>query len=112
MAASTMAAAPIAAKPQPWRKTPTRMRNSPAKFVDPGTASVNMPAAMSTVARIGRPFAAPPSRTNSPVPYSFSTKPASRNITADTSPWLTEWSTAPSSPVVEAEKIPRVIRLI
>ena len=52
---------PIAAYPQPRSKTPARMENSPAKFVDPGTARVNIPRTSTSVARIGRPFAIPPS---------------------------------------------------
>ncbi len=55
MAASTIAAAPIAAQPQPCWKTPARIRNSPAKFDESGTASAITPTVISTVASAGRP---------------------------------------------------------
>ena len=43
IAASTIAIAPTTAQPHPVSKTPVRIRNSPAKAVDPGTASAMMP---------------------------------------------------------------------
>src|SRR5581483_6270068 len=66
-AASTIAAAPTTAQPQPWRKTPARIRNSPAKLEESGTASAITPVVISTVASAGRPRAIPPSSASSPV---------------------------------------------
>ena len=55
MAASTIATAPTTAQPQPCWKTPARMRNSPAKAVENGTASAIIPVVISTVASNGPP---------------------------------------------------------
>src|SRR5579871_1212042 len=106
IAASTIAPAPIAAHHQPRWKTPARMRNSPAKFADPGTASEITPSVMSSVESTGRPFAIPPSSANSPVVVRRSTTPATRKSEVDTSPCATICRTPPSRPSVEPEKSP------
>ena len=92
--------------------TPARIRNSPAKLADSGTASAMMPVVMTSVASAGRPRAMPPSCAKTPVPVRRSTEPASRKSAAETSPWLTDWSTAPSTPRSFAAKRPSVIRPI
>ena len=61
IAASTIATAPTTAQPQPCWKTPARIRNSPAKFDESGTASAITPTVIRTVASAGRPRAMPPS---------------------------------------------------
>ena len=73
IAASTIATAPTTDHPQPRRKTPARIRNSPANEVESGTASAMMPVVMITVASAGRPRAMPPSSANSPVEVRRST---------------------------------------
>ena len=98
IAASTIATAPTTAQPQPCWKTPARIRNSPAKFEESGTASAITPTVIRTVASAGRPRAIPPSRASSPVAVRRSTIPASRNIDIERRPWLTICSTAPSKP--------------
>src|SRR5581483_2176432 len=110
IAASTIATPPTTAQPHPWRKTPARIRNSPAKELESGTASEMIPIVITTVASAGRPRAIPPSSRNSPVDVRRSTMPATRNSVAEISAWLTIWSTAPSNPRSLKAKIPSTIR--
>ena len=112
IAASTIAAAPITAQAQPCWKTPARIRNSPAKFDESGTASAITPTVIRIVASAGRPRAIPPSRASSPVATRRSTIPASRNIVIESRPWLTICSTAPSKPRLLAANRPNTIRPI
>ena len=98
IAASTIAAAPITAQAQPCWKTPARIRNSPAKDVESGTASEMMPIVITIVASAGRPRAIPPSCEKRPVDVRRSTMPASRKRVVEMSAWLTICSTAPSKP--------------
>jgi hypothetical protein len=109
IAASTIAIAPTTAQPHPLSKTPVRMRNSPAKAVEPGTASAMMPVIMSTVARTGRPRAMPPNRSKLPVPVRASTRPASRKRVRDSSPWFTIWSRAPFQPAMFVANTPKMM---
>ena len=109
IAASTIAPAPIADHHQARWKTPARMRNSPAKFADPGTASEITPSVISSVASAGRPRAIPPSSRNSPVVVRRSTTPAMRKSEAETSPCATICSTAPSRPRSVPANSPSVI---
>src|SRR6266849_7236560 len=108
IAASTIAAAPTTAQPQPRWKTPARIRNSPANADDSGTASAMIPVVISTVASTGRPRAIPPRRPSSPVVVRRSTIPASRNSVVEISPWLTICSTEPVSPRSLTAKTPNV----
>ena len=57
-----------------------------------------MPTTSTSVASAGRPFASPPRSANRSVPVRWISIAASRNIAAETRPWLTEWSTAPVMP--------------
>jgi hypothetical protein len=85
------------------------IRNSPANVVEPGTASVIIPATRSRVASTGRPRAIPPSASRSPVPQRRSTMPTSRNMLPEISAWFTAWSTAPSRPRSSKAKMPAVM---
>jgi hypothetical protein len=109
IAASTIAPATITLQPQPWAYTPVRIRNSPAKVTEPGTASATIPSVISAVASAGRPFAIPPSRTSSPVVVRRSTVAASRNIPPETSAWATDCRIAPAIPASLAAKRPMVM---
>ena len=71
-----------------------------------------MPSTITSVARIGRPFAIPPSSEKTPVPVRVSIIPATRKRPAETSPWLTECRTAPSRPRSLTAKMPSTIRPI
>ena len=108
-AASTIATAPLTAQAQPCWNTPARIRNSPAKLDDSGTASAMIPVVINTVASAGRPRAIPPSKTSSPVAVRRSTIPASRKSVIEISPWLTICSTAPLKPRSLAANSPYVI---
>ena len=71
-----------------------------------------MPTTSTAVASAGRPLASPPSSSNRSVPVRWMSIAASRNIAAETRPWLTEWSTAPVMPRLSTEKMPSTIRPI
>ena len=71
-----------------------------------------MPTTITSVARAGRPFAIPPRSAKRSVPVRWISIAASRNIAAETRPWLTEWRTAPVTPRSSAAKMPSTIRLI
>ena len=71
-----------------------------------------MPSVMTSVARIGRPLAIPPSSAKRPVPVRDSIIAASRKSPAETRPWLTECSTAPSRPRSVTAKMPSTMRPI
>ncbi len=112
IAASTIATRPGIAQPQPCWKTPARIRNSPAKAFDPGTASEMTPTEMMRVARIGRPRAIPPRRDRAPLEVRVSITPASRKRAAETKPWFTICSTEPLSESSFCANTPSAIRLI
>ena len=109
IAASTIAAAPTTAQPQPTSYTPARIRNSPAKLTEPGTARAMIPVVISSVASAGRPRAIPPRAAKALVPVRVSTMPASRKSVAETSPCATDWRIAPSIPSSFREKRPSTI---
>src|SRR4029453_5149537 len=110
IAASPIAAAPTLAYPEPVRKTPARIANSPANAAEPGTASAITPVVISTVASAGLPRAIPPRPPSSPVVVRRSIAPARRKSVAEMRPWLTICSTAPLSPRSLTAKRPSVIR--
>src|SRR5581483_11786455 len=112
IAARTIATAPTTAQPHPCWKTPARIRNSPAKLDERGTASATIPVVIRTVASAGRPRAIPPSSASSPVAARRSTMPASRKSVVEIRPWFTICSTEPSKPRSFAAKSPYVIRPI
>ena len=78
--------------------SPSRIRNSPTKFADPGIASVASATIRNSAASTGARNASPPIFVMSSVPDRSASSTMIRNSGATTSPWLTICSSAPCAP--------------
>ena len=91
--------------------TPSRIRNSPMKFDEPGIASVASATIRNSAASTGARNAIPPmSRSISEPPARAASAATMKNSGAVTSPWLTICSSAPCAPWGCSEKIPSVMK--
>ena len=68
--------------------TPPRMKNSPTKALDPGSASAAMVTNRNATASLGAPLARPPRRSMSSVPVPRPSIITMANAAATTTPWL------------------------
>ena len=92
-------------------KTPSRIRNSPTKFDEPGMARLASATIRNRVASTGARKAMPPmSRMSSEPPARAASRARMKNAGATTSPWLNACSSAPWAPVSCSEKIPSVMK--
>ena len=92
-------------------KTPSRMRNSPTKFEDPGIARLASATIRNSVASTGARKAMPPiSRMSSEPPARAASRATMKKAGATTRPWLKACSSAPWAPVSCREKIPSVMK--
>ncbi len=91
---------------------PSRIRNSPTKFGEPGIASHANATIKNSVASSGARNAIPPmSRNDSDPPAVRAASAATmKNAGAVTRPWLTIWMIAPCAPWGRSEKIPSVMK--
>ena len=88
-------------------KTPSRIRNSPTKFDEPGIASVASETIRNSDASTGARNAIPPiSRMSSEPPARWASRAMMNRIGATTSPWLTICSSAPGRPAGSARRCP------
>ncbi len=88
-------------------KTPSRIKNSPTKFDEPGIASVASDTIRKMLASTGARNAMPPmSRTSSEPPARRPSTAAMNSAGATTSPWLNICSSAPCAPCGFSAKIP------
>ena len=78
-----------------WRKTPVRMRNSPANELDPGMASEAMVTIRKMPLSRGAPTASPPMSSMRSSGAARLRMATMANAAATTTPWFTIWSTAP-----------------
>ena len=92
--------------------TPSRIRNSPTKFADPGMASVASATIRNSVVSTGARMAMPPmSRMSSEPPARSASSRMMKNSGATTRPWLTICSSAPWAPAsCPRAKIPSVMK--
>ena len=92
-------------------KTPSRMKNSPTKFDEPGIASFASATIRNIVASTGARKASPPmSRRSSEPPARAASSQTMKNAGATTRPWLTACRTAPCAPCALSAKMPSVMK--
>ncbi len=88
-------------------KTPSRIRNSPTKFAEPGIASVANVTIRNSDASTGARVAMPPMSRMSSEPSARAASSATmKNAGATTRPWLKACSSAPWAPWPLSAKIP------
>jgi hypothetical protein len=89
------------------RKTPSRIRNSPTKFAEPGIASVASATMRNSRASTGARKARPPmSRMSCDPAARAASRPTMKNAGTVTTPWLTDWRIAPCAPSCSSENTP------
>ncbi len=92
---------------QYWRKTPVRMRNSPAKELEPGMARDAIATIRKTPVRRGAPAARPPMSSMRSSGSARLMTATMAKAAATTMPWLTIWSTAPWEACTSMTMTPR-----
>ena len=92
-------------------KTPSRIRNSPTKFDEPGIASVANVMIRKNVASTGARVAMPPmSRMSSEPSERAASSATTKNAGATTRPWLKACRIAPWAPCEFSAKIPSTMK--
>jgi hypothetical protein len=92
-------------------KSPSRIRNSPAKLAEPGIASVARATIRNSDESTGARNATPPISRMSSEPVRSVSSMMMKNSAATTSPWLSICSSAPCAPAASpSAKIPSVMK--